>query len=280
MWAIQPVFARFSYSDSGIVETLTVMAMVAAAVTLPYALLTGGSGLKITRRQLPKVVYVALAGTVVADMAYFWAFTKIPVVNAVLIGHLQPVFVVLIGYFFLKEDRLTRFDYAGIVVLLAAGTLVSARTPENLRAFRLGSAAVPVVLLSTFAWATCGIVTRKYLREMNAGVLTFYRFVIAAGGFALCLVLTTGTLRLNRHQAAVGVVVGTGYVLYYEGLKRIKAAQVAALELSTPFFAALLGYAFLGEGVSLMQWGGIALLFSGTYLLSRKEPEPAAAGFP
>jgi len=59
--------------------------------------------------------------------------------------------------------------------------------------------------------------------------------------------------------------------MYYEGLKRIKAAQVSALELSTPFFAALLGFLILKELVTVMQISGIVLLVVGVFLLSRKE---------
>lgn len=63
-------------------------------------------------------------------------------------------------------------------------------------------------------------------------------------------------------------------MLYYEGLKRIKAAQASALELSTPFFAALLGFSILAEIVTFMQMLGIASLFVGIYFLSKKEGLP------
>lgn len=57
---------------------------------------------------MPKLVYIGIAGTVFADLLYFFALTKIPVINAVLIGHVQPIFIILIGFFILKEDRLKK----------------------------------------------------------------------------------------------------------------------------------------------------------------------------
>jgi drug/metabolite transporter (DMT)-like permease len=69
----------------------------------------------------------------------------------------------------------------------------------------------------------------------------------------------------------VGVVVAAGTIAYYEGMKRIKAAQVSALELSTPFFAILLSFFLLGEPVTMMQVSGVMLLAGGVYCLSRKE---------
>ena len=63
----------------------------------------------------------------------------------------------------------------------------------------------------------------------------------------------------------------SGTLLYYEGLKRVKAAQAGALELSTPFFAAILGFLVLGELVTSMQIAGILILCIGVFLLSKKE---------
>ena len=71
----------------------------------------------------------------------------------------------------------------------------------------------------------------------------------------------------------VGIVVGLGIVAYYEGLKRLKAAQVSALELTTPFFASAIAYLILGETITAMQGAGIALLPFGVYFLSRRETE-------
>jgi drug/metabolite transporter (DMT)-like permease len=46
---------------------------------------------------------------------------------------------------------------------------------------------------------------------------------------------------------------------------------VSALELSTPFFAAVLSFLALGELVTQMQIVGMVLLLIGVFFLSRKE---------
>ncbi len=75
----------------------------------------------------------------------------------------------------------------------------------------------------------------------------------------------------NIYQILVGIVVGAGTIFYYEGLKRIKAAQVSALELTTPFAAALLGFCILAERITALQIAGMVLLFAGVCFLSKKE---------
>jgi drug/metabolite transporter (DMT)-like permease len=271
MWAFEPIFAKLAYANSDFLQTSAIRAIGVVVVAVLYVVLRGRRKLKVTRKQFSKLIYLALAGTIFGDLVYFYALTRIPVLNAVLIAHMQPIFIVLIGFFFLKEDKLTKFDYIGIGTMIIAGVLVTTQTLENLAAVKLGTAWDVYVLLATVAWATTTIVVRKYLRDLDAGVVTFYRYLIASAVFIVYLSLHSSLVLSNIYQILVGVIVGAGTILYYEGLKRIKAAQVGALELSTPFFAALFGFCILGERVTVMQITGIALLLVGVCLLSKKE---------
>ena len=89
--------------------------------------------------------------------------------------------------------------------------------------------------------------------------------------FIVYLSLKSSLVLSNIYQILVGVIVGAGTILYYESMKRIKAAQVCSMELSTPFFAALLAFLVLREGVTVMQISGLVLLFVGVCFLSKKE---------
>ena len=271
MWAIEPIFGKLSYSNSDFLHTSAIRAFFVTLTALIYTFATNKGNLKIDKRQFSTLVYIGIVGSIFADLLYFYAFTKIPVVNAVLIGHMQPIFIIFIAFFILKEDKLTKFDYFGIFLMIMAGLLVTTRTFENLSMLRLGTFGDLLVLLATIAWATTAIAMRKYLKNMNAGVVAFYRFFIASSFFAVYLLYTSSITISNIYQVLVGIVVGIGTILYYEGLKRLKAAQVGALELSTPFFAAILSFFILGETTTFMQIIGITLLFVGVYLLSKHE---------
>ena len=271
MWSIEPIFAKLAYANSDFIQTSGIRAIVVAITALLYVLLTGKKNLKVRKSEIPKFVYIGIAGTVFADLLYFFALTKIPVINAVLIGHMQPIFIILIGFFILKEDKLTKFDYLGLLVMIVAGVLVTTKTLGNLSILKLGTTGDIYVLLATVAWATTAIVMRKYLKGVNAGVITFYRYTIASMIFIAYLLLKSSLVVANMYQVLVGLVVCVGTILYYEGLKRIKAAQVSALELSTPFFAVVLAFLILGEVVTVLQISGIVLLVIGVFLISRKE---------
>lgn len=271
MWAIEPVFAKLSYQTADFLQTSAIRAIFAALTGLIYIILTKKAHFKINKQQFSTLVYIAIVGVLFADLMYFFALTQVPVINAVLIGHMQPIFIILIGFLALKQDKLTIFDYIGILFLLLSGALVTTKTLENLLTFNLGSFGDLLVLSATIAWATTAIAMRKYLKEMHAGLITVYRFFFAALFFVIYLMVTSSISISNIYQVVIGVVAGVGTILYYEGLKRIKAAQVSGIELSTPFFAAILGFFILGETVTAMQIVGIFLLFVGIYCLSKRE---------
>jgi len=271
MWAIEPIFVKLSYENSDFVQTSSIRAIFAALTAVLYLIITKKMDFRVSKKEFSKLIYIAVIGVLFADFIYLYALTKIPVVNAVVIAHMQPIFIILIGYLILKQDKLTIYDYLGIFFMLISGLLVTSKTIENLFLLRFCSYGDLLVLTATIAWATAAIVMRKYLREMHAGLITFYRFLISAVFFIFYLILNNNIGISNIYQMVVGIIVGVGTIFYYEGLKRIKAAQVGGLELSTPFFAAILGFFILGEKITIMQITGILLLFFGIYYLSKRE---------
>lgn len=271
MWAIEPIFVKLSYQNSTFLQTSAIRAVVAMIIALTYLFFTKTSPLKIQPRHLSPLLYLALVGTLTADFLYYAALTYIPVINAVILGHLQTIFIIILAFFFLKTDKLTIYDYLGITVLIISAVLVTTKTLENLYALRFGTIGDLIVLTATILWATCSIVMKRYINTMHAGLITFYRFFFAAIIFLIYLSITSSLVIDNIYQILIGVIIGIGTILYYEGLKRMKAAQVGALELSTPFFAALLGFLILHEYLTIMQIIGISLLLIGVLIISKKE---------
>ena len=271
MWAVEPILAKLSYINSDVFHTSALRAIVAALTAFLYILLARRSSLRVTKQQISPLLYIAFVGTLIADFMYFFALSKIPVINAVILGHMQPLFIIIFGFFLLKTDVLTKFDYLGITLMILSGLLVTTKTMENFIALKFGTIGDFIVLIATIAWATAAIVMKKYLTMVDAGVITFYRFFFPSLVFAAYLGLSSSLYIANIYQVCVGVIIGIGTILYYEGLKRLKTAQVGGLELSTPFFAALLALLFLNERITGIQIIGIVLLFGGVYLLSKKE---------
>ncbi len=277
MWAIEPVAARLSYGSADAMHTVAIRAMVVAGVALLYVAATNRDAFRVARRDLPPLVYLAVVGTLFADALYLLALQRTAVVNAVLIGHLQPVFIVALSVPLLAKDRLTRYDAGGIALMMLSAWLVSTRTPMRAVNLAFGTWGDAFVLVATAAWASTAVAMRRYLTGLHAGAITFYRFALASLVMLGYLAVRDLLFVANVWQILVGLVVGVGTILYYEGLKRLKAAQVSALELASPFFAAMLGWLVLDEAVTALQTAGLVLLCLGVLLLARREQLPCEA---
>ncbi|MGB9721982.1 MAG: DMT family transporter [bacterium] len=271
MWALEPIFAKLSFQSTDFLNTFATRILFCLIVITIYSLFSNPEQLLVKKKEFKWLIYLSLVATLFADFIYTFALTRVMVINAVLIGHIQPLFIVILGYFFLKSDKLTKSDYLGILFMIFAGIFVSTKTFDNLRNLKFGTIGDLLVLFATFAWATTAITTRKYLKDLPAQVIAFYRFLLAGIIFFVYLLLSNGINITNIYQVLLGIVIGIGTILYYEGLKRIKAAQVAALELSTPFFATFLGYIVLEEYITLLQFAGLMFLIIGIYFISKKE---------
>ena len=271
MWSIEPIFAKWSYYNSDYLTTSAIRALFATLTALLYIIITKKTNIRITKKNFSILFYISIVGTIFADLTYFYALTQIQIINAVLIGHIQPIFIILIGFLILKQDKPTKLDYIGIAFMIFSGLLVTTKTIENLIHLKIGTIGDLLVLLATIGWATTAIAMRKYLKNLHSGVITFYRFLIASIFFMIYLTLTSNIGISNIYQIMVGIIIGLGTILYYEGLKRLKAAQVSGLELSTPFFATILAFFLHGESITIMQAFGLSLLFIGIYFISRKE---------
>ncbi|MGB9595901.1 MAG: DMT family transporter [Candidatus Poribacteria bacterium] len=272
MWAIEPIFAKFAYKNADILQTANIRALFVALTAIPYILITNRGNFKLSRKQLGVLVYIAIAGTLIADMLYLIALSKIPVINALIIGHLQPIFIIIIGFLMLKKERPAKSDYIGMLIMMASAVLVTTKTLGNFYSLRLGTFGDIIVVFATIAWATTAVAARKYLKDMNAGVMVFYRFIIAGIILTIYSLIKTSFQIVNIYQILIGIVVGIGTIFYYEGIKRLKAMQVSSLELATPFFGALSGFLTLGERITILQGAGILIMFVGVYLLAKKEP--------
>jgi drug/metabolite transporter (DMT)-like permease len=272
MWAIEPIFVKLSYETSDFIQTNTIRAIFALLIALVYIIIRKKpKELKLLKKDVTPMIYIALVATLFADFMYVYSLSKVPVVNAVIIGHLQPIFIALFGIYLLKTDKLTSFDYIGILLLIISGIFVTTGSLENLMSFKLGSIGDLFVLSATIAWASTAIATRKYVKHLFTGVLAFYRFSIAAIVLSIFLIINNSFFIANYYQVAVGIIVGLGTVLYYESLTRIKAAQTSALELSTPLFAIVLAFFIISEVPTFMQFIGVGFLFLGLYFISKKE---------
>ena len=139
MWAIEPIFIKIAYNTSDFIQTSAIRAAFAALIALIYISIKNKRELKINKKQLSVLFYIAIIGVLFADLMYLFALSQVPVLNAALIGHMQPIFIILFGFIFLKNDRLNKYDYLGISFMCLSALFVTTKTYENLTEMRFGT---------------------------------------------------------------------------------------------------------------------------------------------
>jgi len=268
MWAVETILGKIMLSSLSFIQVTASEAFFATITAFVYILLSGES-LKIKDASLMDILSVGLIGSVLAPLIYFFGLTLTFAVNAALIAHLQPLFVSIFGFFFLKE-RMHKHDVIGGALIGLAVILITGRTLDNIVNFKLGNIGDLVVLLATMGWALVAIPGKRLTRHVSSATIVGYRFLVASTIFLPLLLFMNQLVIESIYQVLLGITVGLGYIFYYEGLKRIKAGQVALTELSSPFFAAILAWVLLGEYTTIIQIVGASLLMAGLVILTRE----------
>ena len=268
MWAVEAILGKLLFPFLTFVQVTASEVFFATLTTFPYILMRR-ERIKFDWKNIWNLLFVGLVGTVFAPLMYFFGLTQTFAINATLIAHLQPLFIAILGFYFLKE-RLHKPDFIGGLLVISAAILITSRTIENLASFKIGNFGDLMALFATLAWALVAIPGKQLAKTTSSVTIVCYRFSIASVVF-IPILFYSNQLGVNSiYQVLLGMLVGLGYVFYYEALKRIKASQVALTELSSPFFAAVFAWNLLGEIMTSMQTAGFLLLTCGLFILAKK----------
>lgn len=130
------------------------------------------------------------------------------------------------------------------------------------------------VLSAIFA-ALTAIFGKVGVAGVGADFATFIRTVVILAALALILGATgqwqgVGGVSGRSWLFLVlsGLATGASWVCYYRALKLGDAARVAPIDKLSVVLVALFGVAFLGERLSLANWGGVALIAAGAVLVA------------
>ncbi len=273
-WAIETVTAKFSFASVDFLKIVFQQSVYCFLTVFLFSVFSGSLKLnelkKLTRKDHSLILFIGITGSFLASLFFYYGISKTYAVNASLLVHAQPLFVAFLGLYFLKE-KLNRNDLLGGFFMIVSAVLISSRTFGNLSSLRIFSFGDLMVLVSTFLWALVVIPAKHLLKKTSPAIIITIRFFISSLIFT-ALLLSLGRFGIfSVYGVGIGVITGFGYIFYYNGLKRLKATQTSIIELSAPFFAAVLAFFILGEILTILQLFGFILLALGIYFISKKE---------
>ncbi|MDQ6522293.1 EamA family transporter [Nocardioides sp. LHD-245] len=129
------------------------------------------------------------------------------------------------------------------------------------------------ILSAVFA-ALTAIFAKVGVKEIDSDVATFIRTIVILLTLGLIL-LTLGKFHSPGEISArtwvflvlSGLATGASWICYFRALKLGDASLVAPVDKLSVILVAVFGVTLLGERLSALQWGGVALVGAGAVLL-------------
>ncbi len=218
----------------------------------------------------PNMLLLIISG---AGIGFNWilmfeAYQYTSIANATLSYYFAPVFVVLLSPFLLRE-RLTPIKVGCILAALGGMFLIVGVGGGEGKNHIIG---ICYGLAAAALYAGV-VILNKYLKGLS-GLETTLIQLSAATVILLPYILLTENIKVFHvdMRSAVFLIImgfihtGLAYLMYFTGMKRLKAQTVAVLSYTDPISAILMSALFLGEKLTLLQsFGGILILGATLY---------------
>lgn len=198
---------------------------------------------------------------------FFAAIERTSAGVAIVLFHIQPLWVLVLGAWWLKES-IARQRIVSVMVAMV-GLVLATGMPEHLSLFAASEAfkadywiGVALCLLGAICTACVTIIARR-LRDMPDGILAWWQ--CAVGTLALVLwPMTQGWPEWGvswAWLAGLGLIhTGLAYTLMYAGMARLSADRIAVFQFIYPAVAIVIDWMFYDQSLGTLQLSGIALM--------------------
>ena len=228
------------------------------------------------------ILFISWGGSAVATILFTAAFQYGNPNVVVLLQKLQPIFVILMARFMLKEVLPRSFRY--YLLLAVAGTyLLTFGFSLPLADFSHGNLTAALLAIGAAAlWGGSTVMGRHLIGKLSFETVTAARFLMALPLLAVLVAVNGEFANFNwsyvAHPSGIGSILMSALLpglfsllLYYRGLSTTKASYATVAELSFPATALLLDWIMLGQGLNLGQAVGFVVIWVTIFKLSTSQ---------
>jgi len=198
-----------------------------------------------------------------AQTTLFIGLTLTSAGRAAILFNMQPFFTLLLLPLLVPTERLTARRWLGTIVAFAGVALVLAERGASGGSL-LGDL---LCLISALGWTGNVILNKRMPRSIHPAAIIFWSAAAAIPVFAVLTLALESGAAWNFTPAAVasvlylGMVAATlGFVLMVWLIHTYSASRVNVFVFLSPVFGVLIGWAALGEPISVQQaLGGLAV---------------------
>lgn len=195
--------------------------------------------------------------------------------TAAVVFSMNPVFTAVIAYFVL-EEHLGLPGWTGVSLgMIGAFLAITGFQFSGIfgRDDFLGGV---FMLLSALCWSAYTVYGKRYSERYGAMAVSLLSMAVGSVFFAVFLTMQGGWQEMASYNLTawawilyLGVVtVSLGYLLYFEGMRRMPASRGASLFYLKPVLALIFAYVALGESISYALLLASVLVAAGILLVT------------
>jgi drug/metabolite transporter (DMT)-like permease len=284
LWATDTLF-RYPLMNRGLdsVSIVLMEHLICLTILFPFILIRNRKELTaLSGGAWSGLFFIGAGSSAVATVLFTASFGLVNPSVAILLQKLQPIFVTVLAFIFLKERPAKAFWGWGFIAILSGVILSFPQFNfQFAETISLESKGSIYALVAAAIWAIGTVVGKALLGSVKPVIVTFWRF--AFGALALLILALAGGVSFSRlllftepeNLKAIGyiaLVSGLAAMgLYYSGLKRTSATIATLMELLFPVTAVLINTVFLGAPLKPVQiLAGLILIFSVTQIHSNQ----------
>ena len=225
-----------------------------------------------TRGDWLEMAWLAPVGTCIMAWCVFMGCARVSTANASMADALTPLMIYLVDA--LVRRRVDLKGLCGLVSGFVGAVLVIRIVDGNglkLDAYSMGDV---YILLSAATWGAYTVFGKRLNRKLGSSAFTTWTMLLGAG--MIGLVLPFGDFAWPSTPKAWALVVGLGLVstlmpfwTWNAAQKCLRTSTLAMTAYFTPVIAMGMGIAFLGEGVTGLQWLGTAFIVCSAVIETR-----------
>ena len=233
----------------------------------------------VSRQCWPMLIFLGFSGIFLYNLLFFQGLKISAAMDGSLLVACGPVLTAVLSGLFLKEQLVLRQALGFLVSLSGVVVIVTKGVPTALLAWDVNPGDL-MLICSALTWSFYSVAGKVAMKELSPMVTTTYGMGIGA----LMLTITAVPHLSNDAFAAITIksVLGLGYlavmasalgfVLWFEGIKRLGASRAAIFQNLVPLSGAILAILLLGEQLEIFHPIGAVLILGGVYLVTRPAP--------
>lgn len=226
-----------------------------------------GQPLGLPRAAWGAIILLALLNNALPFVLFGWAQTHIASGLASILNATTPIWGVIVAHLFTADEKITPRKAVGVLVGFAGVALMIG--PGMFASIGDSVLAQLACVVASLAYALAGVWARRF-RKMGVSPTSVTTGQLTVAAVMMLPVSLIGdrpwTMAFPPLEAIAAIVAlalvctALGYVLYFKLIDSSGATNALLVTLLVPPTAILLGVAFLGEVITMIDLGGLALI--------------------